>query len=107
MLVKLAEFYLSGCTGHSITWFEEPYTFYVTVGGDGAPFGKDDTACAWLVSLLNIGRGVSSNNENYLLFGANCSENCVVAQRFVKSLLADIHDIEKKCHDLFSQWQTS
>ena len=94
MLVKLAEFYLSGCTGHSITWFEEPYTFSVAVGGDGAPFGKDDTACAWLVSLLNIGRGVLSNNENYLLFGANCSENCVVVQRFVKMLLADIHDIE-------------
>ena len=87
--------YLSGCTGHSITWFEEPYTFYVAIGGDGAPFGKDDMACAWLVSLLNIGSGVLSNNENYLLFGANCSENCVVVQRFVKMLLADIHDIEK------------
>ena len=95
MLVKFAEFYLSGCPGHSITWFKEPYTFSVAVGGDGAPFGKDDTACAWLVSLLIIGRGLLSNNENYLLFGANCSEKCVVVQRFVKMLLADIRDIEK------------
>lgn len=78
LLIKLAEFYLSGCTSHTITWFGEPYTFFVALGGDGAPFGKDDTACAWLVSLLNIGRGVLSSNENYLLFGANCSENCIV-----------------------------
>ncbi|CAB4003764.1 Hypothetical predicted protein [Paramuricea clavata] len=93
MLIKLAEFYLSGCTGHSITWFEEPYTF--SVGGDGAPFGKDDTPCAWLISLLNIGRGVLSSNENYLLFGANCRESCIVVQRFIKMLLTDIRDIEK------------
>ena len=95
MLIKLAEFYLSGCTGHSITWFEEPYTFSVAVGGDGAPFGKDDTACAWLISLLNIGRGVLSSNKNYLLFGGNCSESCIVVQRFIKMLLTDIRDIEK------------
>ena len=87
-LIKLAEFYLSGCTGHTITWFGEPYTFFVALGMDGAPFGKDDTACAWLVSLLNIG--------NYLLFGANCSENGIVVQKFIKMLLADICDIEKR-----------
>lgn len=62
--------------------------------GDGAPFGKDDTACAWLISLLKIGRGVLSCNENYLLFGTDCSENCIVVQRF-KMLLADIHNVEK------------
>ena len=95
MLVKLAEFYLSGCSGHSITWFTEPYTFFVSLGGDGAPFGKFDTACAWLLGFLNIGRGVLSSNENYLLFRANCSENCIVVQRFIKILLADICQIEK------------
>lgn len=104
MLVKLAEFYLSGCSGHSITWFTEPYTFFVSLGGDGAPFGKYDTACAWLVGFLNIGRGILSSNENYLLFGANCSENCIVVQRFIKILLADICQIEKNdsitcCHN--------
>jgi hypothetical protein len=96
MIIKLAEFYLSGCSGHSISWFGAPYTFVVSLGGDGAPFGKDDTACAWLVSFLNIGRGVLSSNENYLLFGANCSENCIVVQRFLKILLADIYAIEKE-----------
>ena len=31
-----------------------------------------------------------------MLFGANCSENCVPAQRFIKLLLADIYSIEKE-----------
>ncbi|CAB4036926.1 Hypothetical predicted protein, partial [Paramuricea clavata] len=79
MLIKLADFYLSGCTGHCITWFEEPYTFSVAVGGDGAPFGKDDTACAWLISLLNIGRaflsGELSNSAKYFSSFANVSSD--------------------------------
>lgn len=96
LLVSLAEFYLSGHSGHTLTWFGEEYTFYVTLGGDGAPFGKDDTACAWLVGFLNIGHGILSSNENHLLFGANCSENCVPVQRYIKLLLADIQSIEQK-----------
>ena len=95
LLVCLAEFYLSGHSGFDVTWFEEEYKFLVTLGGDGAPFGKDETACAWLVSFLNIGRGVLSNNENYLLFGANCSENCIAVQKYIKLLLSEIQDIEK------------
>ena len=85
LLVCLAEFYLSGHSGFDVIWFEEEYKFLVTLGGDGAPFRKDETACAWLVSFLNIGRGVLSNNENYLLFGANCSENCIAVQKYIKS----------------------
>jgi hypothetical protein len=96
MVVILAEFYLSGCSGHLINWFGAPYTFVISLGGDGAPFGKDDTSCAWLISFLNIGRGVLSSNENYLLFGANCSENCIPAQRFIKLLLTDIYSLEKE-----------
>jgi hypothetical protein len=55
--------------------FNETNTFYIAIGGDGAPFGKDDTACAWLVSFLNIGQGVLSSNEICLFFGGNCGEN--------------------------------
>ena len=32
----------------------EPYHFRVALGADGAPFGKDDQATAWLVSFLNL-----------------------------------------------------
>ena len=62
---------------------------------DGAPMGKDDTSCAWLVGFLNIGRGILSSSENYLLFGANCPENCIPVQRYVKMLMSDIQKIEK------------
>ena len=69
--------------------------FIISLGGDGAPFGKDDTACAWLISFLNLGRKVLSSNENYLLFGANCKEDCVPVRRFVQKLISDIDDLEK------------
>ena len=93
LLVRLAEFYLS--TGlYQILTFTETNTFHIALGGDGAPFGKDDSACAWLVSVLNIGQGVLSSNENFLLFGGNCSENCVPIKRFLQKLLIDIRRIE-------------
>ena len=95
LLVSLAEFYLSVHSGHTLAWFGKEYTFYVNLGGDGAPFGKDDTACAWLVGFLNIGRGILSSNKNHLLFGANCSENCIRVKRYIKLLLADIQSIEQ------------
>ena len=71
LLLKLAEFYLCKQNGYNLVLFNE------TLGGDGAPFGKYDTACAWLVGFLNLGKGILSSNENYLLFGANCSENFI------------------------------
>ena len=49
LLLRLAEFYLSKPT--DLVWFDEPNKFDVSLGGDGAPFGKYDTACAWLVSF--------------------------------------------------------
>lgn len=64
LLLYLAKFYLCQ-SRYKLEWFQgEVNTFHVSLGGDGAPFGKDDTACAWLVSFLNIGRGVLSSNEN-------------------------------------------
>ena len=57
------------------------------MGGDGALFGKGYSACAWLVSFFNIGHGVLSSNENFLLFGANCSENCAAAAKCIRHLV--------------------
>jgi hypothetical protein len=96
LLIKLAEFYLNGCSGHTLVWFEEERKFYVSLGGDGAPFGKHDTACAWLVGFLNIGRGILSSNENFLLIGANCSENCIPVRRYIKMLVSDIQHNEQQ-----------
>ena len=77
LVLKLAEFYLCNDLYDILTFGVEPYTFHIDLGGDGAPFGKDDTACSWLVSILNIGRGVLRSNENFLFFGANYKEDCV------------------------------
>ena len=79
--------------------FSETNTFYVALGGDGAPFGKDDSACAWLVSILNIGQGVLSSNENLLLFGGNCSENCIPVRCFLQKLV-DIRKIESTTYQI-------
>ena len=82
LVIKLAEFYLNS-DEYDILTFDEPNKFHIALGGDGAPFGKDDTACSWLVSILNIGKGILSSNENYILFGANCSENCLAVKHFI------------------------
>ena len=49
----------------------------VDVGADGAPFGKDDEATAWLTSFLNVGECIASENENFFIAVANCSEAAV------------------------------
>ena len=99
LIVKLAEFYLNSHE-YNILTFSDPNTFHIALGGDGAPFGKDDTACSWLVSFLNIGHHVLSRNENFLLFGANCSENSLPVKRFIAKLMTDIDHIQKKSYTL-------
>ena len=53
LILKLAEFYLHG-DEYNILTFDGPNTLHIALGGDGAPFGKDDTACSWLVRFLNL-----------------------------------------------------
>ena len=40
----------------------------------------------WLVSFLNCGQSVCSSAENFLLIGANYSENCEPVRRYVTLL---------------------
>ncbi|XP_028417490.1 uncharacterized protein LOC114541889 [Dendronephthya gigantea] len=102
LLVRLANFYLNNGE-YQIVNFGEPNTFHIALGGDGAPFGRDDSACSWLVSFLNIGQGVLSSNENFLLFRANCSENCVPVKRFLGKLMIDIKRIESKSYSVLAK----
>ena len=54
----MASFYLR-VSQENLLWFDNKInTFHVVVGGDGAPFGKDETACSWLVSFLNRGKHI-------------------------------------------------
>lgn len=96
----LAKYYLSS-PKYKLTWFNnEPYTFYVSLGGDGGPFGADDTACAWLVGFLNVARAVLSSNENYLLFGGNCTEDSIPVKRYLEKLQQEIKAAESKTYVL-------
>lgn len=101
-LIYLAKFYFNKTSGYDLTWFDDTNTFNVALGGDGAPFGKDDTACAWLASFLNIGRGVLSSNENFLIFGANCSENALPVLRYISFLLSEIKTLQKETYTIFN-----
>ena len=99
LLLMLAEFYLSNDQYKMVT-LSEPNAFHIALGADGAPFGKDDSACSWLVSILNIGHEALSSNENVLLFGANCSENCQPVINFLIKLMIDIHKIENTTYSI-------
>ena len=68
----------------------------VAIGEDGAPFGKDDEATAWLLSFINVGEQIASHNENFLLAGANCSKSHVVMKLYAKKLVSDIAYVESK-----------
>lgn len=99
-LLGMARYYLSS-PKYELTWFNnEPYTFYVSLGGDGAPFGADDTATAWLVGFLNVTKAVLSSNENYLIFGANTCEDSIPAKRYLEKLCKEIETIEEKTYVL-------
>ena len=84
LLLRLAQFYLE-VNKHRVdklNWFgKEVGSFKVAIGGDGAAFGKDDTALSWLVSFLNCGPRICSHEENFLLLGANCKEDCEPIRR--------------------------
>lgn len=79
---------------------DEPYHFRVAVGADGAPFGKDDEATAWLISFLNVGERIASESENFLIAGANCSESHVAMIRYARKLVSDIAYVEKQNYSL-------
>ena len=101
LLLELADLFIFldqtlGEKSHILCFSEVKYHFRVACGADGAPFGKDDEATAWLVSFLNSGTHIGSEKENYLLAGANCSESHVVMQRFAKRLIHSFQSIERE-----------
>lgn len=65
-------------------------------GANGAPFGKDDEATAWLLPFINSGTHITSEKENFLLAGATCSENHIVMKRFAKKLVHEFQSIKEK-----------
>ena len=74
----------------------EESVFYVAVGANGALFGKDDTATAYLVSFINLLQRVQSCNDNHLLLGANCEEDHVLMKSYSSHLASEMREIEGK-----------
>jgi len=49
---------------YQLVWFgDEVDTFHISLSRDGAPFGKDNAALAYLVSFLNLRRGVLNSEK--------------------------------------------
>ena len=95
-LPMLAKFYLSKKTEESLKGFAESTgTFQIALGGDGCPFGKNESACSFLVSFMNVGRRVASSYDNFLIFGANCDESSPVVKKYVRSLLPQLSELER------------
>ena len=97
-LLRLADMYL---TLHEkdpcLQWFNgEEGVLYVAVGVDGAPFGKDDTATAYLVSFLNLLQRVQSCNDNHLILGANCEEDHPLMKSYTNHLTEEMEEVEGK-----------
>jgi len=59
-------------------------------------FGKDDEATVWLLSFLNSGTHITSEKENFLLAGANCSENHIVMKGLQKNWFMNFNPSRKK-----------
>lgn len=102
-LPRLASFYLKTQNSRkdSLKWFGETEgTFIVALGGDGCPFGKNDTACSFLVSFLNTGKRVASSSDNFLIFGANCEEASNTVHNCVHELCKQIDDLKCKIFNI-------
>lgn len=60
-----------------------------------APFGKFDQPCAWLISFLNVGPKFLSNEDIFLIFVSNCSEQNTAAERYIAMIAKEMEQIEK------------
>lgn len=98
-LIQMADLYLhiDSHRPNFLNWFgKEKGNFLVAIGADGAPFGKCNEACAWLVSFLNVTERVSSPYDNFLICGGNCGEDHPSMIEYGKLLKSQISVLEKQ-----------
>ncbi|XP_070545138.1 uncharacterized protein [Ptychodera flava] len=113
LLLKVANLYLQmrSAQPNLLNWFGKPEGhFQISIGADGAPFGKHGQATAWLVSFLNVCHRVASPDDNFLLLGANVKEDDPLMIEFARSLSNQLESIEKckySVHDLNVTFQVS
>ncbi|PFX18043.1 hypothetical protein AWC38_SpisGene17603 [Stylophora pistillata] len=97
-LLKLADLYMNLHKQIPILhWFHgEEGLFWVAIGADGAPFGEDVCATAYLVGFLNLLNRTQSCNENHLLLRANCQEDHPLMKAYTQQLTKEMEEVENK-----------
>ena len=100
-LPRVAKFYLRKDRKEALQWFGKTEgTFLIAVGGDGYPFGKNESACSFLLSFMNVGKRVASSNDNFIIFGGNCEETPLVVRKYCQFLCKAIFEIENKVFEI-------
>lgn len=108
-LLKLAGLYLGidevllKLHGTGLDWFGKPRgEFCFAIGADGAPSGKFNTHTSLLLSIMNVLGKVGSCDHNYLLFGADVTEDDPLFISHLKRIVEEVEEIEKKEYTLGS-----
>ena len=100
-LPRLAQIYLSASARSKLKWFGKAEgSFQLAWGGDGCPFGKNESACSFLVSFVNSGKRVVSSSDNFLVFGANCQETSMVFKKYVLATCKQMADLQGKVFEI-------
>ncbi|CAH1794083.1 unnamed protein product [Owenia fusiformis] len=102
-LLVLANMYIGidRTVGNVLEWFNGNIgEFHVTIGADGAPFGKCDTSTALLVGFANLPHKVRSCSHNYIVFGANCAESHPEMMKLYYAIGEEMKEIEKSSYEI-------
>lgn len=79
----------------ALKWFGETEgRFLVAFGGDGCPFGKNESACSFLISFLNVGKRVASSSDDFLVFGGDVEETSLIVKKYVNFVCKQIKDLK-------------
>ena len=85
----------------ALKWFGETEgRFLVAFGGDGCPFGKNESACSFLISFLNVGKRVAASSDNFLVFGANVWETSPIVTKYLNSVCKQIVDLDGRIFEI-------
>ena len=86
-LPPLSKCYLNmqGKRKGALKWFGETEgRFLVAFGGDACPFGKNECACSFLISFLNVGKRVASSSDNFFSLWCYCRGDVSYCEKVLK-----------------------
>ena len=107
LLLTLSEMYFlldDHFGGKVLHWFGRPRgSFVITIGADGAPFGKFSTGTSLLVGFANTFHRLASRNHNFLVIGGNTKEDSEGFLEELNALRSKMEDIESKSYHVREQ----